>query len=54
MSLDSPFREKAKGFTSVRAFSDAKDLYFQNRPLDVFPEMRLKTPSIRSTSINGA
>jgi hypothetical protein len=54
MSFDSPFREKAKGFTSFRAFSDAKDLYLQDRPLDVFPEMRLKAPSLRATSINGA
>ncbi len=35
MGFDSAFREEAESFSSVRAFSDAKDLYFQDRTLDV-------------------
>lgn len=36
MGFDSAFREKAESFSGVRAFSDPKDLYFQDRTLDVF------------------
>lgn len=35
MGFDSAFREEAESFSSVRVFSDAKDLYFQDRTLDV-------------------
>jgi hypothetical protein len=52
MSLDSAFGEKAKSLTGVRAFSDTKDLYFQDRPLDVFPTMSSQAPSILPLSIN--
>ena len=45
VSLDSPFREKARSFTGLCAFSDAKDLHFQDC-LRVFPGMRSRTPLI--------
>jgi hypothetical protein len=54
MSLDPPFREKAKSFTGVRAFFDPKDLYFQDWPLHVFPGIRWQAPSILPLSIYGA
>jgi hypothetical protein len=54
MSPDSSFREKAKSFTGVRAFSDTKDLYFQDWPVHVFPGMCSRVPSILPLSIDGA
>jgi hypothetical protein len=54
MGFDSAFREEAESFSGVRAFLDAKDLYFQDRTLDVSPEMSSRAPSIPKLWINGA
>jgi hypothetical protein len=54
MSLDPPFREEAKSFTGVRAFSDAENLNFQRSSPNISPRMKSLAPSIPLLPINGA